>query len=280
MKTIGFIDYYISEWHANNYPSWIKEESDNMGEDFVVKYAWAEKDISPVDGVSTDEWCAKMGIERCNTIEEICEKSDYLLILAPSDPEKHLEYAQKVLSYKKNTYIDKTFAPDFKTAKKIFEISKRYGTRFFSSSALRYANELDELIDSKAVITTGGGGNLDEYIIHQIEMAVKTLNSKACEVCVEKQGDNQYISRVFFENEKTATMLYSPAYAFSICADTKKGALNKEIASPFFQGLIADILGFYITGEVSFDCAQTLEVMKIREAIIKGKNCLGERVKI
>ena len=24
MKTIGFIDYYLSEWHANNYPDWIK----------------------------------------------------------------------------------------------------------------------------------------------------------------------------------------------------------------------------------------------------------------
>lgn len=25
MKKIGFIDYYLSEWHANNYPIWIKE---------------------------------------------------------------------------------------------------------------------------------------------------------------------------------------------------------------------------------------------------------------
>ena len=25
MKTIGFVDYYISEWHANNYPVWIKK---------------------------------------------------------------------------------------------------------------------------------------------------------------------------------------------------------------------------------------------------------------
>ena len=24
MKTIGFIDYYLDEWHANNYPAWIR----------------------------------------------------------------------------------------------------------------------------------------------------------------------------------------------------------------------------------------------------------------
>ena len=30
MKTIGFVDYYISEWHANNYPEWIKQASEKL----------------------------------------------------------------------------------------------------------------------------------------------------------------------------------------------------------------------------------------------------------
>ena len=34
MKTIGFVDYYISEWHANEYPAWIKEANEKLGEDF------------------------------------------------------------------------------------------------------------------------------------------------------------------------------------------------------------------------------------------------------
>ena len=24
---IGFVDYYLDEWHANNYPQWIREAS-------------------------------------------------------------------------------------------------------------------------------------------------------------------------------------------------------------------------------------------------------------
>ena len=43
MKTIGFVDYYISEWHANNYPVWIKDICEKSGKDFEVKYAWAEE---------------------------------------------------------------------------------------------------------------------------------------------------------------------------------------------------------------------------------------------
>ena len=38
MKKIGFIDYYISEWHANNYVGWIHEITD----EYRVSYAWAE----------------------------------------------------------------------------------------------------------------------------------------------------------------------------------------------------------------------------------------------
>ena len=126
MKTIGFIDFYLSEWHANNYPNWIKEACKETGDDFVVKYAWAEQYVSP-DGRNTDEWCRDFGVEKCDTIQELCEKSDYIIILSPSNPEKHLGYAKEALKYKKNTYIDKTFAPDYKTAKEIFDIAEKYG---------------------------------------------------------------------------------------------------------------------------------------------------------
>jgi hypothetical protein len=51
MKNIGFVDYYISEWHANNYPKWISDVTD----EYKVAYAWAEVDVSAVTGESTDE---------------------------------------------------------------------------------------------------------------------------------------------------------------------------------------------------------------------------------
>ena len=82
-----------------------------------------------------------------------------------------------MLKYGKNTYIDKTFAPDFATAKKIFDIAENYGTKFFSSSALRYAPELENVKGACSLITTGGGSNFEEYIIHQTEMMIKTLGT-------------------------------------------------------------------------------------------------------
>ena len=74
MKKIGFVDYYISEWHANNYPKWIKEACEEMGLDYEVSYVWAMKDISDLDGVSTAEWCEKFGAVQCESAKELCDK--------------------------------------------------------------------------------------------------------------------------------------------------------------------------------------------------------------
>ncbi len=270
MKTIGFIDYYISEWHANNYPAWIQKVSQDIGEDFCVKYVWAEKYVSLADGRNTDEWCNEFGIEKCDTISELCEKSDYILVLSPSNPEKHLQYAKEVLKYNKNTYIDKTFAPDYATAKEIFDIAERNGTKFFSTSALRYASELKELNDVNNIIITGNGGNFEEYIIHQIEMMVSLINSRAKAVKVRNQG-RQYVCDIDFEENKKATLIFAPSMPFTVCADEGMDkSTYKEIKSDFFENLMERILNFYKDGELPFDSKQTLRIMKIREGLIKG----------
>lgn len=279
-KIIGFIDYYISEWHADNYPAWIEEISKETGKDFCFKYVWAEEYVSPVDGRNTDQWCEQYGVEKCDTIDELCEKCDYILVLSPSNPEKHLQYAKEVLKHKKNTYIDKTFAPDYAVAKEIFDIAEQYGTKFFSSSALRYATELDEVVGCKNIITTGGGRSLEEYGIHQIEMIVKALDENPVSVKAEKQN-NQYVCTISFEKDKKAVMVYADSMPFTVCADTKEDvSVYKSIESDFFKNLLEDILRFFETGETSFDVEQTLKVMKIREGVIKAIGAPGAIIEL
>ena len=53
MKKIGFIDYYLDEWHANNYPEFIKNQGNG---DFEVAYAWAKIDSPLPDGLTSKEW--------------------------------------------------------------------------------------------------------------------------------------------------------------------------------------------------------------------------------
>ena len=270
MKKIGFIDYYLAEWHADNYPAWIKAANESLSEDFCLCYAWGE--IPSPEGVTNKEWCEKNGVTLCDSMEEVCEKSDFLFILAPSDPEKHLGYAEKVLAYKKPTYIDKTFAPDLKTAEKIFALAEKYATPFFSTSALRYATELDGITDSEAAVVTGGGRSIEEYCIHQIEMLVKTLAAKPECVKVERQGEKQYVVSVKFEGGKKGSFVYSDALPFTICAEKEGVSRYFSINSDFFGLLIKDILKFFTNKKPPFDIKQTLYVMAVREKTVEGVN--------
>lgn len=280
MKHIGFVDYYISEWHANNYPAWFKEAAEKLGLEYQVSYVWAEKDISPVDGVSTDEWCEKMGVERCQSLSELCEKSDVIVILAPTNPEKHLEYAKAVLPYGKRTYIDKTFAPNLEIAKEIFDIGEKYGTPFFSSSALRYSEELTEIKDAKNIILNGGGSNLEEYVIHLVEMTVSLLKSSARKVKVDYFG-KQRICNVITENGAKAAIVYSPALSYSVTVENSEGEIvHKAVTSAFFVNLIADMLRFFEDGTVSFDVQETLEVIRLRDGILKADQSEGEWIEL
>jgi hypothetical protein len=265
MKKIGFVDYYLSEWHANNYPGWIKA----LDCGYEVTHAWAELDISPVDGKSTDEWCKSLDIKKCTSIDELCTECDAVIILAPTNPEKHLGYAEAVLKHGKPTYIDKTFAPDLKTAEKIFSIARDHSTPFFSTSALRFADELCELVGGDNFIITGGGSNFPEYAVHTIEMAVKLLDDKVTSTSVIYQGE-QRICSMTTQNGKKATIIYAPPLPFTVACNNANGkAVYAKITSDFFANLMKDIVRFFEKQTVSFNTDETLEVMKIRDSLLK-----------
>ena len=270
MKKIGFVDLYISEWHANNYPAWIDGAAKKLGLDYKVAYAWAKEYISPVDGRNTDEWCEQFGIEKCETVEELCEKSDVIVLLAPSNPESHLELAEKVLPFGKPTYIDKTFAPDLATAKKIFDLGEKYGAPFFSTSALRYAAELKEFKGVKKLFLTGGGRSLDEYIIHPVEMAISLFGGAFNRVKCEPMGQQIYIKAEGKDAE--LVIMFSPAFGYSLSGEFSDGSIKKQdVSGDFFQNLVEDILLFFENGKMPFSGAETLEVMRLRDGILAAE---------
>ena len=272
MKKIGFVDYYLSEWHANNYPAWMADVCKEKGLDYRVAYAWGELETSPLDGVTSAAWCEKNGVELCATIDEVCQKSDVILVLAPSNPEKHLEYAKVVLPYGKTTYIDKTFAPDVKTAEEIFAIAAKHGTPVFSSSALRCAEELETEQPIRTLMVTGAGSSVDEYIVHLAEMVVKKLGVGAKEIKVEHCA-NQHYFHIRYEDDREAMMVFAPRLPYTMQMTDVNGK-NKYVAikSAFFPALMAEILRFYESGRSSVSPEETLEVMRLCQGAVRAMN--------
>ena len=243
MKKIGFIDCYLSEWHANNYPAWIRE----INPEFEIAYAWAEVDVSPVDGVTTDGWCEKFGVEKCATIEEVCEKADVLMILSPDNPERHLDYAKRAFPCGKPCYMDKTFAPDAQTARAIFALAEQYGVRLFSSSALRFADELLDWQEPLRSVTVSGSGRRDIYMIHFVEIAVRLMGADVESVMALSGSKNTVLAMKYRDGRIANLCMYDAGHApgFAVSpesTDPEKRLRYVNIGGDYFKRLIAAIL--------------------------------------
>ncbi len=271
MKKIGFIDNYLDEWHANNYPAKIHELS---GGEMVVTYAYARQDAP--NGMTTDEWCEKNNVERVDSIEELVEKSDYVIVLSPDHPEHHEELCQIPLSSGKRCYVDKTFAVDTATAKRIFAVANEHNTPVFSSSALRFADEVmamnvpaDE-IDHMTVISNGP---TEIYLIHMIEPMVKMMGANAQRIMfVGTEHSPSWV--VEFEGGRKVNMtLYHNAHSWYFRIHKKDGEVLviPEVWN-FFDNFLAELVDFFKTGDVKVEQAQTVAVIEIRSKALESMN--------
>ncbi|MBR5286410.1 MAG: hypothetical protein IKU30_05865 [Clostridia bacterium] len=263
MIKIGFIDYFLDEWHANNYPKFIAQQ---FGDEFKVAYAYAEKDKE--GGLTTDEWCEKNGVERCNTIAEVVEKSDCIIVLSPDNPERHLDLCREPLASGKRVYVDKTFALTKDIAKEIVAIGEANNTPFFSTSALRFSNELTEVPrEGICFINSRGPGRFDTYAIHQIEPIVVLMGSEVKRIMSVGSGYETMV--IEFSNGRRAVMSHYDwkGVDFEMIVNYEDGSIYKvPQMTGYFDNFINKLCTFFKTGETFADHAETVSVMGIIEA--------------
>ncbi len=277
MIQIGFIDYYLDEWHANNYPRMIQAAS---GGEMEVAYAYGMID-SPIGGLTTDAWCEKYGVKKIETIEELVKISDVLVVLSPDNCEMHEELCKIPLASGKRCYIDKTFAPDYATAKRIFANAEAHNTPCYSTSALRFADEYRN-IDTDGIhgIQSWGPAEFETYSIHQLEplaMLMKAtpkrvmyLPGEGCYSLIIEYSDGRYASVNGFRDG-------SP-FMINIAKSSGNCVLN--INSPYFDHFIENLVDFFRTGEVKVPHDETLHIMALRGAGIEAQKTPGVWVNV
>ena len=268
MKKIGFVDYYLDEWHANTYPELVKELSNG---EYEVAYAYGKID-SPIGGITNKEWAHKYGVELLDTIEEVVEKSDVLIVLSPDNPEMHEELTDLPLKSGKRVYVDKTFAPDKATAERIFEKAKKYNTPCFSSSALRFATEMSEIDKSKIVkISSEGPDYFEKYVIHQVEPIIMLMQSRAKRIM--GLGSLTHPSLIIeFEDGRLVQLRHGleTDFRFTV-ADEKNNEIHYFIKSSYFRLFVQAMLEFFETGKAPVSPEETIDVIAICSA---GKQAL------
>ena len=276
MKKIGFIDHYLHQWHADNIPGWIEEETNGA---MKVCYAWAEIDSPREGGISNVEWTDKFGVELCATQEEVIAKSDYLIVMAPDSSERHEDLCKLPLTSGKPTYVDKTFSVGLDDGKRIVANAKN--TPFFSTSALRYDTELNvtEKQDIE-VIDFRGPGLFGMYTIHMLE-PLYIMMGKAKRVLA--LGPPNSPTLLFdYGNDRRAVLNYVDfETGFSASVRYKEGNCKVlTFNSDFFKIFIKDLVKFFNTGIPPVKIDDTLDIMSMLDAGRKAVSDSGVWINI
>lgn len=281
MKKIGLIDYYLDEYHAHVAFKSIGDLNTELGTDFAITAAYAEKDSD--GGLTTAQFCEKHGIESKASIAELCSEVDYIIILSPDDNDKKEGYAIEAIKAGKPIFMDKTFTDTYASACRIFDAADKAGVPLFSSSSLRYADELKSYKkNSTSVLVLGSGVTMDKYAVHYLEIIISCMGVGIKTVRHEQRGEQEWVHIGYSDGRQATAVISMGDYLdFRVfLADSCGKTRNFEILSPIFKLQMADVLRFFETKEVSFDRAETLELMKTLDAILESKENMGKCVEL
>lgn len=264
MKTIAFIDHDIDNWHANTFARLIKESK----RDFCLAGIFSERKDNAAD------WAARHEVPCVDSIADLKNLADFVMVLAPSNPETHLGLCREAFRLGKPTYVDKTFAPDLATAEAIFDLANAAKIPIQSASVLRYT-EVQEFCRAAPenkpdfVATWGGGTNFDEYIIHQIELVVSLLGPDYESLSFKRLAHITRIDLAFGGNRAASIHMAAPseiAFSTTVSNPAKTASFVVDDGRLFVSGLHA-ILDFFSKGHALIDQRETLAIMRILDEV-------------
>jgi predicted dehydrogenase len=241
----------------------------------------------------TAELKDKWGVEIVGSVEEVCSKVDAVIITSV-DGRKHLPQVRPVFAAKKRVFIDKPLTASYADAREIVKLSRESGVPFFSSSSLRFANDLQAIKNNEKLgrllgaFTYGPAPtephhpDLFWYGIHSVEM-LYALMGEGCETVTRVRTDGTDVVVGKWKDGRSATVrgIRDGKSEYGIVAFGEKGivATNPPMKSDY-RNLLVEVLIFFKTGVPPVQPEETLEMMAFMEAADLSKARGGAPVKL
>ncbi len=231
----------------------------------------------------------KWGVELVNSIAELCQKVDAVLIESV-DGRPHLEQIRPVLKAKKPVFLDKPFAGSLQDAKEIVRLAKAAGVPFFSSSSLRFVPDIQELkrnpnlgdligaITYSPSPTEPHHPDLFWYGIHGVE-TLYTLMGPGCESVTRTNSAGADVVTGRWKDGRIGTFrgIRDGKQTYGAVAFGSKAVLIKEPKTSYRE-LVVEIVKFFQTGVPPITPEETLEIMAFMEAADVSKKRNGAPV--
>ncbi|MDA0836934.1 MAG: hypothetical protein O3B01_24885 [Planctomycetota bacterium] len=270
---VGFVDYNLDNFHANIFLKILREELAGRG--FSVSGCHS---VLEAEG---KEWASKNEVSYFESPDDLNENVDVFAVLAPSNPEVHLELCERVLKFGKTTYVDKTFAPNLEIAEQIYGLADEHGTAIQTTSALRYTevqNFVSEKGGRKAVrhmVAWGPGRSFEEYAIHPVETIISCMGEEA--LALMRRNDGGFSQLIInFSDSRTAIVNIctnsKTAYSASVTTAAETAYIPVDTGR-LFVNMTSSMLDFFEAGIPSIPRAESLMVRKILDAAVRSETC-------
>ena len=280
--------------HVTAFTKLINNPAKNYGCRVVVGYAGGSPDIpSSANRVEnfTNQLRDKFGVEIVDTIEELCQKVDGVL-LESVDGRPHLEQVRPVIAAKKPVFIDKPMAASLADVIEIFRLAKENNVPCWSSSSLRYSPAIVELKENKTAgevlgCDTFGPCSLEEhhpdlywYGVHAAEMLFTVMGPGCKSVRRVQTDDYEHVVGVW-EGGRIGTFRGLKAgkksYGFTVYGT--KGVIQGGKFGGY-DPLVEDVIKFFKTGKIPVPAEETIEIFAFMSAADVSKAKGGAAVSI
>jgi GFO/IDH/MocA oxidoreductase family protein len=232
-----------------------------------------------------------MGIEIVDTIPALLEKVDVVLIESV-DGRIHLQEAIPVIKAGKPLFIDKPVAGSLADAVAIYDLAKKHNVPCFSSSSLRFATGVQDLLKNEKLGTivgavTWGSCTYQEgtpdmffYGIHGIEPLYALMGTGCEKVTRIQTKDTDVVSGVWQDGRVgTYRGIRRNNAAFGAVAFGSKAIVQAGREGGYAE-LCQEIGRFFKTGKPPVSADETIEIFAFMEAADESKRQGGAPVSL
>lgn len=222
---------------------------------------------------------------------EVTEDFDYAigdcdaLMLEINDPSLHLEYFEKCAALGKPIFLDKPFADTVENTRKIIEIGKKYNTRYFTASSLRFTVGLNSVLDQKIDITravtwgplgqAAAGSSVVWYGVHTFEQLERIMGIGADTVTSIATANGVLCSIAYKDGRSGVVELLNDKWTYGVTVrdDAGNGAfVTVPQKTPFYYSLMQVVREFFLGIGDGVAIEESFEVMAMIEAAEKSLN--------
>jgi hypothetical protein len=289
---IGMIGLDTS--HVTAFTKFINDPAKSYGCKVVAGYPGGSPDIpSSANRVEmfTEELRDKYGVQIVDSIEELCQKVDGIL-LESVDGRPHLAQARPVIAAKKPLFIDKPMAGNLADVLEIFRLAKENNVPCWSSSSLRYAPAIVEMKEKNTVEQVLGCDvfspcSLEEhhpdlywYGVHGVEMLF-TVMGTGCETVRRVETPSTEFVVGIWKGGRVGTYrgIRTGKSAYGVTILGTKAIVQSDKYGGY-EPLVDEIIKFFKTGNVPVPQAETIEIFAFMSAADESKAKGGAAVSI